>query len=824
MNTFLKSSVCLAAFAAFSAHAQDTSEFDEPDEIVVTGTKLGLSVQDSPVSVEVFDQERLERESLFDLDDVLLRSPNVAINGNTNSLTIRGINRNGVSGGGQGVTSNIYIDGAPLATTAITFGLESVWDVSQIEVLRGPQSTVQGRNALAGAIVIVTADPTYDWQVKGRARYGSFNSQQYSGAISGPIIQDQLAFRVSADYQSTDGFIDNVNPTTGEELDQDFLEALTIRSKLLIEPEFLPDLRTELIFEYAQTELGIVSDFVAAPVPVTDPEFQNFDPVGGLSFGDFQFNETEILRGIADVSYDLSDNIELKWLGTFEEVSRDRVLGDPVNFTFDTNGFNDDVIQTYTTELSINFNYDRFSANIGGYYFNLDEDFAFNLLTPLTALAPPGIVINPPSTLLQANTVTDTNTENFAFYGQLRYDLTDRWTIGLGLRYDNESFDTTGLVADTSLDDPACTATLPGAIVGAPLPFVTIPCTTAVALFGGGDGQPPQPQSDTFSAFLPRASITHHFTDDISAFFAFQRGYRAGGTFVQQTATTNEVGQPVPITIQGVFDPEFINNFELGFRSQFLDRSLTLNGSLFYSVLDNQQVSLPGPTGSVLDFFTDNIGGTEIYGLEVSFDYKPRESLDFYGSLGLLDSEFTEFPFLNPDNPIPPRAGEPIADLAGNEPTLAPNVTFTIGGSYNHRSGLFVDTSFNFTGETESGVENLRVEDLLSSDVIIQSGQMPLDPALSTGLDEVSDTRSILNLRLGYRADNFTLAFFATNLLDDDGLLQRNFANVTPQTAGVNDPNGLAEGTPFTALNFFPNPTFTRQQPRIFGVQLDFDF
>ncbi|MEL7451958.1 MAG: TonB-dependent receptor, partial [Pseudomonadota bacterium] len=435
-----------------------------------------------------------------------------------------------------------------------------------------------------------------------------------------------------------------------------------------------------------------------------------------------------------------------------------------------------------------------------GYYFQSREDFDFNILAPLQGLSPTGVAI-------------DHKTRSFlsAFYGQLRYELGDKWAFNFGLRYDNESFETTGLQATTQPVDPACAATAPVEVVaflaptllppGIPLAFLpptfTVPCQSLVDLLSG-ESTPAVPQSDSFDAVLPRASITYNFTDDISAFFAVQRGYRAGGTFIQQTA-----GDDGAITIQGTFDPEFLTNFELGLRSQFFDRSLTVNGSVFFSILDDQQVSLPGPTGGPLDFFTDNVGESQIYGLELSVDYQPIEELNLYGSLGLLGSEFTEFPFaVNlPDSPF--------FDLEGNEPALAPNVTFTIGGSYNHRSGLFADASLNFTGSAETGVENLREEDLINPAVPIIGPITVFDPAVVAGFDETSDSRTVVNLRLGYRHDRFTLSAFATNLFDDSGLLNQNFATVLPESG---------------SLNLFETPNFTLQQPQTFGVQLDVSF
>ncbi|MEM7663169.1 MAG: TonB-dependent receptor [Pseudomonadota bacterium] len=840
-----KHSISLLSFilaSGLAAHSQDEPVIvgavgDEEsedtrtlDQIVISGTKLGLSVQDADVSVEVFDAERIEQESLFELDDVLLRSPNVTISGTTSSITIRGINRGGVSGGGQGVTSNVYIDGAPIATTALSFGIESLWDVSQVEVLRGPQSTVQGRNALAGAIVVSTADPTYDWEFKARARYAEFNSQQYAGAISGPIIPDQLAFRVAVDYQSSDGFVDSAPLNT----DFDFQDALSLRSKLLIEPQFLPDLRSELIFEFIDTDIGSTVPFVGSgvlvpdengvlrvnPLPVTSPDFASFDFGDFQSFSDFQQNDSEILRAIVDNTYDLNENIDFKWLLTFEEVSRDRVLGDLDNLLlFVQNGTNSDFIETYTTEFTTNLKFDRFTGNIGGYYFQSSEDFFFDLQSLVQTLAPSGIQIVPADSTLSATVDTRFFTENFAFYAQGRYDLTDKITLSLGLRYDQESFTTNGGQTVAAIDNEDCAAIITETF--------SLPCSLFVP--------PPAvniPPTETFDAILPRGSITYNFTDDISVFFSGQRGYRAGGPFVQLI--------PTPVTgedqiIFGSFDPEFLTNFELGVRSQFFDRSLTLNGSVFLSLLDDQQIQLPGASGGPQDFFTENIGETTIYGLELSFDYQPTDELNFYGSLGLLDTEFTEFPFA-PEDPE-----SPFFNLNGNSGALAPNVTFTVGGSYNHNSGLFVDGSLNFTGSAETGVENLDSELLLDPNIpVINTGDFinvptDFDRSVLAGLEERTDSRTIVNVRLGYKHENFTFSIFANNLFDDRGVIQNNFASVLPGSPppAPGDPDFVDPADPAfdpaslpqpTGFNFFPNPTVTFQQPQTFGVSLDVRF
>ncbi|MEO1280100.1 MAG: TonB-dependent receptor [Pseudomonadota bacterium] len=797
-----------------AAAAQEENEpiriADASDEIVVVGTKQNLTVQETDVSVEVFNEERIAREALFSIDDILLRTPGVTFTGATSSLTIRGISRDGVSGGGQGVTSNIYLDGVPIATTALSFGFDSLWDIGQVEVLRGPQSTVQGRNALAGAIVISTNDPTYDWEFRGRARYAEFDTQQFASVISGPIIDDQLAFRVAVDYQSTDGFIDNVFADSTANDNQNLL----VRTKLLLEPDFLPKLRTELTFEYGENERGTITPIVNAPVGVVNPgspgvppgfglppappvppfveqEFLDFNPFDFQSFDDFERNDTETIRAIADIEYELTENITLKGLGTFEDVDRFRLLGDLDDLSlFQTNGFNQDDVRTYSGEISAIYDFGRWSGNLGAYYFTSNEDFFFSLTSELATVFPPVVVFNPADSLFATELPTETDTENFAFYGQTRFELNDRWTFSFGIRYDREEFATTGTTSQNLvLLTPGCTATAPGVAFGFPgFDPVTLPCEALA---------PPlvdsPPQTNTFDAILPRGSVTYNFTDDLSVFFSAQRGYRAGGTFAQTTAIDG-----VPTTLIGTFDPEFLVNYEIGFRSQWFDRALTFNGNLFLSEFSEQQVQLPGPTGGPLDFFTANTAQSSSMGVELSADYSPSDNLNFFGSLTLLDTEFDDFPFATAG----PEDG-PFFNLAGNEFSNAPTVQFSIGASYEHNTGLFGDISLSHTGSVNSGVENLTEAEF--ADAFVALG---IDPALAAGVTEESDSRTLVNGRLGWRQDNFEFAVFVTNLFDEQATLLANPASVLP-TGDV---------------NFFDTPAFTIVQPQTFGVSFDVRF
>ncbi|MEM6413226.1 MAG: TonB-dependent receptor [Pseudomonadota bacterium] len=774
-----------AALVSFggTAFAQDVvsdrrQNTDDIDQIIVTGTKQNLSQQDIDVSVEVFNQDRLDAEVLFDLQDVLQRIPNVVTGGGNDNITIRGFSRRGTAG--QGEASNIYLDGAPLA---IGFSSDTIWDIDQIEILRGPQSTVQGRNALAGAIVLRTADPTYEFEGKARVRAAEFGTQQYSGVVSGPIIADQLAARFAADFQTTNGFIESGVGVS----DPIARENLMLRGKLLFEPEFLSGLRAELAFDYNELERG------GGP-SVTSAEFTNiaalteFDPQEFVTFGPPSVIDLTTFRILSDISYDLSPEFTIRGIGTYEDLSSDFILGDPDDpDRFLGNDFGSFIdAKTYSAELRLEYDIGHWTGYVGAYYFQDESnrvDNSFSLLTDtVTEFVGFPLPFTPANSVFAANGILDTNRENYAFYFATRFEPNEKWAFDFSIRYDNENFETTGEgLTSFDVSPDTCVGTVPVFVLpaGTPnpsgQPLVTAPCNVLAGLL---PVTPPTPQATSFNAILPRGTVTYKVNEDVSVFGSVQRGYRAGGTF----STTDGFAFNV-----GTYDPEYLTNFEVGFRSQWLDRRLTVNGNFFYSILDDQQISLTGASGLGDDFIIVNAGKSIYYGAELSADYKVADGFDIYGSLGLLDAEFDDFPF------AVEFPGSPFENLAGNELPNAPTVSFTVGGSYEHPSGFFTDASLNYTGRRQSfrNVENL--------------GPTELGP----GLDEEVDPRSILNARIGYEIDRFTVFVFGTNLLNETDPTSIDLANVNATTG---------------ELNFFGGGFFEFAEPRVFGVGLDFRF
>ncbi|MEM7409107.1 MAG: TonB-dependent receptor [Myxococcota bacterium] len=741
----------------------------EPDpfdggEIIVAGTKDRSTLHEEAVSVEVFSEQRIDGESIFELDELLLRTPNVTLSGPTSNVTIRGISRNGTTGTDNtvaGVTSNVYSDGAPVSTIALTGGFESLWDVGQVEVLRGAQSVTQGRNALAGSIYLSTRDPTYHWEGRARARAGNFDTRQYAIAVSGPLIDDQLAFRVSSDLQESDGVVRRAED--GSEFDP--TESLLVRGKLLAEPEAIEGLRVELLVEHAESEVGGTSSFVNAPFGADDPAFASFDFTDRKTFNDPQRNDTEVIRVVGDVTHEFDEKLKLRLIGTYEDAERRQRVGslrDPGSF--DRNLESIENTATYSGEARLELELDWLRLVGGGYYFEDRRELGGTqvlLLAPLSM----GIPIDPIDSRLSADQDVDSKTRNWALFGSARADFHERFSVEIALRYDNETTRTKSApVTNLFVDPPSCVA----------LTGITPP-PTCIALVRAFSSERVDPnQSGGFGVWLPQAELTYRFTSNHSVFVTAQRGYRAGGTFLQRSGERFVVGE---------FDPEFLDQVEVGFRTRWRDRTLTFNANAFYSKYEDQQLTVPGPSMTLFDSQVVNAGESTIAGVEATAEWKPISGLQLYASFGYLFTEFDDFPFALP--------GMPFENLEGNELPRAPEYSVSVGGRYQHDTGLFVDGGVTVVDGYETDIANL--------------GQTELGP----GLAEKVGSRTIVNLRGGYAHEHFMLYGFVTNALDEDEPVGVNLGSVNRNTGTV---------------SLFGNPSQSLTPPRMVGAALEVYF
>ncbi|MEM9879360.1 MAG: TonB-dependent receptor, partial [Pseudomonadota bacterium] len=519
--------------------ATQSSALEVEDVIIVKGTKLEGTLQDIETSIEIFDQSRIDREEIVDLLDVLLRIPNVTTgSGFGNDFSIRGIGRRGATGAGAGIASNVYVDGSPISPLALNRGPLSLWDVGQIEVLRGPQSSVQGRNALAGAIVISTNDPTYEFGGQVRATYGRYNDVQLAGAIGGPIVQDQIAARIAVDYQNFDGFITQRFNENFEDAPDDVQanarESILVRGKLLVEPKGLPSFATKFTVDYIDSTSGDPSPRIRSEIDVDNPAFEDFDFFDFVTAGPYIENNPETFRIVNETTYTLTDTWLLHGILTYEntEVVRsfDIFEGEPVDEGFTRNVFENEI---FSAEARAEFTYQTLRGFIGGYYYD-EQGTNANEAQDLVVNLPGAAGVNPADSVAISNSTGANGIENFAAFGQLEWDIDEHWRLNLGFRYDNERITAVNGNSIFTVVPDTCTLFVPGALVGQPLlPFTQAPCQFAIDAFLGAQfANIPGINtefSDRFEAFLPRAAITYNFNDNNSVFISYQRGYRAGG-------------------------------------------------------------------------------------------------------------------------------------------------------------------------------------------------------------------------------------------------------------------------------------------------------
>ncbi len=235
-------SLALSMPVAARAEAGDAPRAAGPDEIIVTAEKTDRTVRETASSVVVETQDAISRRAgIYSVNDLLARIPNiVSIEPGNDAPAVRGVDGTGPAGGavaflaGTRPRLSYQVDGRTLGFNEALFSNATLWDVTQVEVYRGPQSTQQGRNAIAGVIAAKTADPTFDWHGAARAIVGNRSETQIAGAIGGPIIDGLLAFRLSGDWQHSQSFL--AHTAYPQESDPGEYDVKTYRAKLLFTP------------------------------------------------------------------------------------------------------------------------------------------------------------------------------------------------------------------------------------------------------------------------------------------------------------------------------------------------------------------------------------------------------------------------------------------------------------------------------------------------------------------------------------------------------------------------------------------------------------
>ncbi len=733
----LSTSVLLALFG-FN-HQYATAEEAEADleKIVVTGQKYMRTLQEVPASVSVFNAEKMENLDVDDFSEILFETANVQ--STPNGFNIRGIDNQNVSGAGNSNLASVYIDEAPIPHRLMVAGI-STWDISQVEIYRGPQSTIQGRNSLAGAVAMTSQAPAHEWGGKYRLELGQNGQQEGAIAIGGGLVEDQLAFRFSGEKESFDGF--NFNPTRNE--NADFIDNELYRLKFLYTPSALPDLSLQLSFTRTENTLG--DDAVNALENGQSFETRvitNNDPQQTTTTGD-------IVSLLAN--YDINDIWRMSAVSTHTDVNILWLDYDDDNSPIDggTRYFDEDN-KTFTQELRFSFEYEKLNGVIGAYYFKQDIPSSFGgntrfRLSSVGVSAPffqsqfgldadtANFVVAQyaqfdPAILRQdATTQQDITTQ--AIFTDFTYSINDKWDVFAGVRWDketqeNESAQVFSIVNIASIPDPS----------QYPAPLNTLIAGINQQLVANVENANQSiPLVDTsFTEVIPKVGLSYHWSNDVSTSFTLQEGYRSGGVGVNNARAN--VYQ---------FTPEFTTNYEFSFRSSWLNDALFVNANVFYLDWKDQQVNVQLSENS-FDSEVINAGASTVKGFELEINYDVTTNLSSYVSVGLAKSEFTDFTIV-----IPGEQSDTVFDLAGRSFADAPEWTATSGFVYKGDSGLFANVSMNYADSSPAETNPFRRG--------LREGDEQFDLQ--------NDSRTLFNAQLGYEWATFGVYLVGKNIFD----------------------------------------------------------
>ena len=395
------------------------------DPLVVEGELLTRTVQQTQTSAVVIRGEALERRSDRDVFTVIERTPGVTAAAGNSDIAIRGIPAFGFAAGrGNGRTVSTTVDGASVSnTSAVNSRIPySTWDLEQIEILRGPQSTQTGRNALAGSVNIRSKDPTFDYEAKARGEIANLNTQGGAFAVNVPVIEDTLAVRLSGDYERSDGFIENSTLGIDDAGDR---ENTTLRAAVRLQP--IEDFTATLKYFHIDSKLGEVN--------VDDSLFPNERTVTTDVAG---FSDSKVDSVTLEMSYDLTDHFAITSSTNYFEGDKESLEDSDFTSTPGSSTFRIREGENFQQELLLSYDHERARGVLGLFYADIEE-------SSFTRTESPGVVS------ILANT---TDTQNAAVFGEVEIDVLSDLRLIAGLRYDREETSTSAdaFEAETTFD------------------------------------------------------------------------------------------------------------------------------------------------------------------------------------------------------------------------------------------------------------------------------------------------------------------------------------------------------------------------------------
>ena len=797
IKTILLGSIALGAFAtpAFAQDAPDGAENN--DEIIVTARRQNERLQDVPASVAVLTAASLEATGANKADDFAQLTPGVTIVTGTAEAGDTQINIRGINGARDAESSvALVVDGILKTNTAQLNQVQGT--LRQVEVLKGPQGALYGRNAAAGAIVLQTIKPTDTFTGAVKVSYANENSWEASTHVAGPLGEG-AGFVLSGNYSKTDGFYRNLFLGNAKVVDDK--ESWGIDGRVMFGMN--SDTQIDLKARYSELHGASINFNAAFHLPnfaAVNPKFyedvddhvfryySNIRPTNDqTSFDvsakiDHDFGSTKLIAWLlySDVKQDLvADGTSAdfaRYIGaalpsgaaavnkcfsstaaiTGFPVNQPGAIGQiPVPFIFAP--ANGSTFGPYSPTTCDGTQYQQrnqkdFSAEVrlvsdgsgpldwqlGAYYLNIDRTVGVSLGADTGQGVIKQLYNGPTSTNPTSLLLADKfKTNVFAAFGSLEYKPSEQFTAGLALRYDIEDRKSSSLVP------------------------------TATDPFTGGPINPGQafgaftPKSASFKQLQPKVTLSWHPSDQLNLYANWGIGFKSGGFNNQGSsaiinANFNQFIN-AGVTINDQYRKERSSAFEVGIKGSLLDDRVTFDLAGYYTrVHDMQFFEFFVGTFGLLRVVS-NIDTVDVKGAELNLSAKVVDGFKLFGSFNVTDSEIKK----NSSRPY----------TVGNKSPYTADWTLNVGGEVS----IPVGGEFKFTG---------RADYRLTGPTWFHSVQDQVRPTLFSGLLPISalalpavvgnarynvaqrNTFGVLNLRAGFQSDRYSLMFFAENLTD----------------------------------------------------------
>lgn len=707
------------------------------EEVIVTAQKREQTLQDVSIPVTAISFDRIETDQIISLEDLQYIVPSLSFGHSLGfaKIFMRGIGLNDQTSGDEPSVA-FHVDGAVVNDPKAQF--TSLFDLQRVEVLRGPQGILYGRNATGGSINVITAKPTRDFEGYIHASYGNYDRKLVEAAVSGPLnswISGRIAYRglwrggysknetTGHDVENANrqgarahllfDFTDDVSLLLSGEYYMEDDQDLGLHFKRATFPQYLDPTQIAAAQAAFATDPSLIAASAKALAPLglascCSPPVAGGYPVGKRNYAS-EFdpqNDKTTWAFTAHWKVGLNDRFSVENITNYRQVSgfftQDFDMSGNIS-RYDTNGSaptihsRTDYTSQFSNEFQIHYEGERMHGLLAIYNFREHEKSSNR-----SGASPFPVGLVPGLSHQRVFLTGDEDVTSTSVFGNLTYEITPQWALKAGARWTKERHDVNTVNYIEVFVNPAFTPNPLASIIHFPLPL--IPGVTTLR------------DSRSTSDWSPMAGLEWRPLDNLMAYYTYSEGFKSA---------TGQIGT----TASGIAEPEKIRNHEIGVKSSWLDRSLTVNVDVFHYNFDNLQLARTVPAGGGGSGFVnlfENAAKTSGTGVEAEAYWQATDRLMLTGAVSWLDVKFDQFSTVDNFDPcsilvsvtsalVPNGVCTPqVQSLAGNTTRNTPEWAFNLHGEYNfplqNGANLLLGADVSYKGKQYFSETNNNVE------------------------------------------------------------------------------------------------------------------